>query len=375
MSNSSLSLQRPIRWGILGAANIARKNWKAIQLSGNGVVAAVASRTPGRAQSFIAECQAHTPFVDCPKASNHYEALIADPEIDAMYIPLPTGVRKEWVLRAAAAGKHVVCEKPCSVTLGDLAEMIDACARNRVQFMDGVMFMHGRRLQKLREVLDDGETVGPIRRIQSVFTFNGPEEFFRTNIRVQSALEPHGCLGDLGWYCLRFALWAMRWQLPREVTGRALTEMAPPGGGDPVATEFSGELLFHGGASCGFYCSFGADLQHTAIVSGARGYLRLDDFVLPFYGPETSFETLRSTQNQFGCDFNMEPRRRVWTVDEYSSGHPTAQETNLFRNFADQVQSGGINAFWPEMAFKTQRVMQACLDSATRGGARVAMEG
>ena len=69
---------------------------------------------------------------------------------------LPTGLRKEWVLRAAAAGKHVLCEKPCALSLADLREMTGACQKNRVQFMDGVMFMHNPRLRRLREILDDG---------------------------------------------------------------------------------------------------------------------------------------------------------------------------------------------------------------------------
>ena len=68
-----------------------------------------------------------------------------------VYIPLPTGIRKEWVLRAARAGKHVVCEKPCAVSVRDLVEMLEACRRHRVQFMDGVMFMHSRRLELMRK--------------------------------------------------------------------------------------------------------------------------------------------------------------------------------------------------------------------------------
>src|SRR5258708_2376237 len=131
-----------IRWGILGTANIARKNWKAIQLTGNSTVTAAASRDIERSRRFIADCQSHAPMEHEPQAFGGYERLLESDKVDAVYIPLPTGLRKEWVLRAAAAGKHVVCEKPCAVSVADLREMLDACKKNRIQFMDGVMFMH-----------------------------------------------------------------------------------------------------------------------------------------------------------------------------------------------------------------------------------------
>lgn len=99
--------EKQIRWGILGAADIARKNWHAIFNSGHRITA-VASRDLARAQEFINRVQAQRPFPQPPAAMGDYEALLARPDVDAVYIPLPTGVRKEWVLRAAAAGKHIV---------------------------------------------------------------------------------------------------------------------------------------------------------------------------------------------------------------------------------------------------------------------------
>src|SRR4051812_24006554 len=111
-----------LRWGILSTAQIARKNWSAIHHSGNGTVVAVASRDVARSRNFIAECQAHAPMQATPRALGSYEELLAAKDVDAVYIPLPTGLRKEWVLRAAAAGKHIVCEKPCAVSAADLEE-------------------------------------------------------------------------------------------------------------------------------------------------------------------------------------------------------------------------------------------------------------
>src|SRR5262245_54492712 len=127
-----------LRLGILGAANIARKNWQGILNSGNSIVTAVASRDLDRAGTFIADCQMGAPMEKPAKAYCNYEDLLRDSSIDAVYIPLPTGVRKKWVLRAAEARKHVICEKPCATSVSDLQEMIDACRRNKVQFMDGV---------------------------------------------------------------------------------------------------------------------------------------------------------------------------------------------------------------------------------------------
>ena len=193
-----------LRIGILSTAGIGRQNWKAVVNSGNAVVTAVASRDVARAREFIRKCQQEFPFAAEPAALGSYEKLLASRDVDAVYLPVPTGLRKEWVLRAAAAGKHVVCEKPCGVNLADVQEMAAACRKNRVQFMDGVMFMHSPRLPRLREVLDDGKSVGPVRWIASAFSFLGAGDFARRNIRADGRLEPTGCLGDLGWYCIRF---------------------------------------------------------------------------------------------------------------------------------------------------------------------------
>jgi len=360
-----------LRWGILGAADIARKNWKAIFNSGNGVVSAVASRNPGRSHAFVEECQRDVPFVAAPQAFDRYEALLASKDVDAVYIPLPTGVRKEWVIRAAEAGKHVVSEKPCANSVADLREMIETCRRHQLQFMDGVMFSHSRRLDAIREALDDGRSIGGIKRIAAAFSFGAEPEFFTDNIRAHSELEPHGCVGDLGWYCIRFALWTMNGQLPHRVAGRLLAEHRHPRSTASVPTEFSGELFFEGGVSCGFYCSFLTELQQWVHLSGAKGSLLVQDFVLPDSGDEIGFEVSNPVHRKAGCDFSLDPGTRRIAVAEHSHSHPTSQETNLFRNFADQIRSGQLNKAWPDIALKTQRVMESCLASARTGGAPV----
>ena len=110
-----MSQENLCRWGILSTAGIARKNWQAIHNSGNGTIVAVASRDAAKAQQFIDECQADVSFATAPEAIGGYDELLGRDDIDAVYIPLPTGLRKEWVIKAAQAGKHVMCEKPCAI--------------------------------------------------------------------------------------------------------------------------------------------------------------------------------------------------------------------------------------------------------------------
>ena len=233
-----------------------------------------------------------------------------------------------------------------------LHDILAACDRNRVQFMDGVMFNHNPRLDHLQTVLGDPERIGPIRRITSVFNFLGTGDFRETNVRAQNNLEPLGCLGDLGWYCIRFSLWAMGWKLPLEATGRILA-----GGKDCAPLDFSGELFFADGVSAAFHCSFLAQGQQWAVVSGAQGTIRVPDFVLPI------------SENEAAWEINYQPVPKAG-LDLYLATPTTArsQEAVMFRNFARQVRTGSLNPQWPEMALKTQRVTDACMASARAAG-------
>ncbi len=356
------------RFGILGAAFIARKNWQAIREAGNASLVAVASRDVARAKAFIEECQAQVPHPVKPEAMGSYEALLARADVDAVYIPLPTGLRKEWVIRAAQAGKHVLVEKPVGCTAADVEEMIAVCEKHGVQFMDGVMFMHGRRLQRLREVVD--REVGTIRHIATQFSFLSDEEFQRTNIRAHGLLEPLGCLGDLGWYCLRFTLWAMGEIAPVSVTGRIHAETRQ---GDDVASvplAFSGTLSLANGANASFYCSFNAAHAQWAIVSGDKALLQVSDFVLPYSGMQTHFTVTKSEFVIDGCQADMHACKYTESLNEPSNNAPEAQEVRLFRDFAELVISGRRDDRWPKISLLTQRVLDACLLSA-REGSRV----
>jgi len=343
---------KKLRFGFLSTANISRKNWRSVHASGNAVVTAVASRDLGRARQYIKELQAEAPFETPPIAMGSYDELLASKDIDAVYIPLPTGLRKEWVLRAAAAGKHVLSEKPCGLKAADVQEMIAACKKNRVQFMDGVMFMHNPRLARLRTVLHDGKSLGQVKRFMSSFSFHLAESAYDTNIRLNRAFEPAGCLGDLGWYSIRFFLWAMDWKLPREVTGKILSQTR-----DGVPTDFSAELVFDNHTSANFYCSFIAQSQNWVHVSGAKGSLVIPDFVHPLSDHEPGFELNQKEILVKCCQCPGKHNRSL---------APT-QFAKMIRNFSAQIRSGKLNTEWPESALKTQKVMDACHESAKRG--------
>ena len=364
--------KRVCRWGILGTAGIARKNWQAIRNAENATLAGVASRSIDRAQEYIDQCQSHVAFDPRPTAFGSYETMLQSDAIDAVYIPLPTGVRTEWVVRAAKAGKHVMGEKPSGVNVDEVKTILAACEENNVQYMDGVMFMHSGRLNQIRNVVSSG-AIGKVKRLASQFSFLAPDEFLSENIRMSSDLEPLGVLGDLGWYNIRFILWLMSHQLPVRVYGRMLTEMSRPDSPNQVPVEFSAELIYPDGVSASYYCSFLNENQQWMVVSGSNGYLRLEDFVLPFFGSEVGFDVHNAHFEIKDCDFNMEPRITRHTLQEYSNSAPNSQETNLFRNFSALALSGKLDQKWGEIALKTQQVLDACLKSARNDGAAVAM--
>lgn len=361
------------RWGILGTANIARKNWRAMRVAGNSRITAVASRSTERAEEFIRSCSQSDPVPGGVAALGSYEELISHPEVDAIYIPLPTGLRKPWVIRAAEAGKHVLVEKPVGVTADDVREMLDACKRSNVQFMDGVMFMHSRRLDALRQTLCEPETIGQLRRITSQFSFQAPEEFLKGNIRMHGELEPYGCLGDLGWYNVRLTLWVMNYEMPVSVRGTLIDAAGSPDSPSAVPMEFSAELQFKNGVSAGFYCSFQTEIQQWAHLSGTAGSLLVRDFVLPFYGARAGYTVSQPRSVQTGCDFDMIDCSTTIELDEYSNGRPDSQEVQMIRTFSQLVLDGRIDPSWGEIAIKTQRVLDACLASARNGCALIAL--
>jgi len=352
------------RWGILSTAGIARKNWRAIAKSSQGRVAGVASREISAAETFIRECQASCPQKSQPKAYGSYMALLEDPDIDAVYIPLPTAIRKEWIVQAANHGKHILAEKPSALDAAEFEDVLALCGLKKVQYMDGVMFMHSARLPRMRAVLDNPDRIGNIRRIASHFSFCGDDAFRSTNIRSNSLYEPHGCLGDLGWYNIRFILWTLGWRTPSKINATCLSTIQGVGSPKPVPSEFSAELWFDDGVTANFYCSFITQNQQWSHVSGDRGSLWIDDFVLPFYGSEVGFEVSNPHLTIDGCDYHMHRHSARESVFEYAAGAPTAQEVNMFDNFHTALRSTEPDPRWGQFTLATQRVIDAAFQAA-----------
>ncbi|MDR7402900.1 MAG: Gfo/Idh/MocA family oxidoreductase [Armatimonadota bacterium] len=180
---------RRIRWGILSTARIAvRRVLPALLRSETGVAVAVASRDPARAREVADR-------FGIPRAYGSYEELLADQDVDAVYTPLPNSLHREWTIRAAQAGKHVLCEKPLAVSSREAAEMVDACRRAGVLLQEAFMYRFHPQIETLQHLVRDG-AVGTPWLVRAAFTFTvaRPED-----IRLDPTLGGGGLL-DVGCY-------------------------------------------------------------------------------------------------------------------------------------------------------------------------------
>ena len=186
-----------VRWGILGAAKFAREFMgPALTLAPGGHVAALATSDPTKAEPFRV-------FAPHLRVHDSYEALLADPEIDAVYIPLPNRLHVAWSLKAMQAGKHVLCEKPMAMQASDFDPLIAARDAAGVLAAEAFMIVHHPQWQRARQLLADG-AVGRLWRIDGGFSFNNRDP---GNIRNQAGMGG-GALRDIGVYVMggtRFA--------------------------------------------------------------------------------------------------------------------------------------------------------------------------
>ncbi|HSK70042.1 MAG TPA: Gfo/Idh/MocA family oxidoreductase, partial [Candidatus Limnocylindria bacterium] len=187
-------MERKIRFGILGYARIARLSViPALLQARNAEPYALASRKEqGRT-----EAKEKFGFA---KVYEEYDELLADPDVDAVYIPLPNHLHREWTVRAARAGKHVLCEKPMGLSRAECEEMARACEENGVLLMEAFMYRFTTRTRKVRELLDAG-AVGEVRRVSSSFRFvlDRPGD-----VRLNPEMGG-GSLWDVGCYPVNFA--------------------------------------------------------------------------------------------------------------------------------------------------------------------------
>lgn len=156
-------------------------------------------------QKFVEECPGlESSVIKVIGGTNAYSELIQSSDWDALYIPLPVAIKKKWVIQALQNGKHVVLEKPAALNATDYEEMLTVAYANGKFLLDGTMFPHHDRMGRILECAAD---IGSVNRIQCSFTFLADEAFLNgNNIRARKDGDPHGCIGDLGWYCIRFGL-------------------------------------------------------------------------------------------------------------------------------------------------------------------------
>ncbi len=187
---------RKIRWGVLGTADIARgQTIPAMQTADNCELYAVAGRNIDKARLFQRE-------FGFQKAYGSYDELLGDPEVEAVYIPLPNDLHCEWAIRAQASGKHVLCEKPLAVSKAQEESMFRAAEENGVFLMEAFAYLHSPIVSALKAELDAG-AIGEIRYLESAFlTTRRPD----TDIRLRRETFG-GAMYDLGCYALSMALW------------------------------------------------------------------------------------------------------------------------------------------------------------------------
>jgi predicted dehydrogenase len=262
------SSNRKIRWGVLGYARIARDSvMPAIQCAANSELHALASRDESKLT------EALTRF-GLAKIHAGYEALLRDPEVDAVYIPLPNSQHREWTIRAAGHGKHVLCEKPLGLNATECREMIAAAAQNGVLLMEAFMYRYTDRTAKVREVLRGGG-LGDIRFINASFRFplNRPD-----SIKLKPGLGG-GALYDVGCYPVNFI-----GLVADEIAGRPGSGCATPesvaarcvrAGG--VDTMLSALLKYPSGLMAAAHCGFNSQKRILAEIVGTQGVLEVPD--------------------------------------------------------------------------------------------------
>lgn len=162
--------ENPIRFGILGCAEIARKISRAINLSPNSTLYAVSSRSIEKARKFAEKNGLIRSDDDViVKLYGSYDELLDDPTVDAVYVPLPTSLHVQWAVSVARRKKHLLLEKPTALHVSELDKILEACEENGVQFMDASMWYHHPRTVKMKELLSNPHLFGPIRSVSIVF--------------------------------------------------------------------------------------------------------------------------------------------------------------------------------------------------------------
>lgn len=276
---------RSVKWGILSTARINGLFIAGARQSPELEIVAVASRCRTRAESYAREHRIE-------RAHDSYAALLADPEVEVVYVSAPNSLHIEWTARALEAGKHVLCEKPLSRRSADVDRAFETAQREGRLLMEAFMYRHNPQTRRLRELIDDGQ-IGRVRVIRSAFSFVAHDP---TDIRLSVALDG-GALMDLGCYCVNSA---------RLIAGEPVRVSAEQTlGGDGVDIALAATMRFDDDVLAHFDAGLALSPRDELEVVGEAGSLFLDD---PWH--------CRVPQIELRCDEQVE-RIEVQPSDSY----------------------------------------------------------
>ncbi|MFS0788914.1 Gfo/Idh/MocA family oxidoreductase [Shouchella sp. 1P09AA] len=273
-------MAKQLTWGILGTATIARQSMvPGIIESKTGSIQAVASRNLEKAEAFAKE-------FSIPRAYGSYDELLADPSIEAVYIPLPNHLHKEWVIRAARAKKHVLCEKPIALNQSELEEMKRVCDEQGVFLLEAFMYRHQTRYAHIKEAIENG-AIGELRGIRSSFSFNNSEAL--ENFRMKKAYGG-GSLYDIGVYPLSLARMIFD-EEPEAITVHSYS----PASHDEVDMTAAGLVEFQNGKFLIFDCGMWAAYRNDAEILGSTGRITIPN---PFTGGSEGYRLFQNGDEQ-----------------------------------------------------------------------------
>jgi xylose dehydrogenase (NAD/NADP) len=262
-----------VRWGLIGAARIAASQFiPAVRASRRGEVRAVAARDPDRARAFAAE---HA----IPVVHRSYEDLLADPDVDAVYVATPNRLHAEWTIRAAAHGKHVFCEKPFASDAEEALRAVEACERAGVVHVEAFVYRYHPQTLRVRSWLAQG-AIGEVRTVHAGFAFVLPEAERDRNIRTNAALAG-GSLMDVGCYAVSWLRFVFG-EEPEAATARAVWDVRRG-----VETTCTGMLHFSRDRAGTLYSSFDTPGTVATRVVGTDGEIVVTQ---PYHprGPEAT---------------------------------------------------------------------------------------
>jgi predicted dehydrogenase len=328
-----------LRWGILSTADIARtKVVPGMQRARRSSIVAIASRDAGRAETVAAE-------LGIPRAHASYEALLADPEVDAVYIPLPNHLHAEWSIAAARAGKHVLCEKPLALSADDAQRMIEAANAEGVTLMEAFMYRLHPSWQAVAELVMSGE-IGRLVSVQAWFSYFNDDASNIRNIREVGG----GALLDIGCYSVNLSRLLFGAE-PRHVSAALLRD---PVMGVDVLT--SAILTFDEGIAS-FTCSTRAEDDQRVHIYGTTGRISIG---IPFnIPPDRPTEVYVSA----GGDPPVAPDTRVLT---FEVADPYTVEAE---RFAAAVLDGQPAPVPPDDAVANLRVIERIFAAAEAASA------